>query len=481
MNQRVNRRLAAAALPIAIACCLHSPLALSDPSATFDSATHGGHHSAPASRPEAGTESEQVAATTVVGGNAALLIKQNAALGLRGFVQTELAHTIADPQRWSNMLTRAQLTAQDAFNEQVRWKLSARVDYDAVHDLYDHFPPEVRRDERLNFMLRENYLDVAAGDWDLRLGRQHVVWGEVVGLFFADVVSARDLRQFILPEFEILRIPQWAARAEYSKGDLHAELLWVPVASYDEIGKPGAGFFPAPPPPPPGFSTIFRGEARPARNLSNTNYGVRLAMLRNGWDVSGFYYRSMDATPTFHRQVVPGPQPAFIYEPRHDRIHQYGTTVAKAFGSVVLKGEGVYTRGRKFNVLRLTDDDGVVRQNVVDWVVGADFALPRDTRLNFQLFQRQFLNHDAAIIPERHESGGSILFSSTIANRMEGELLWIASLNRTDWLLRPRLVWKVEQNWRVSAGVDIFHGPPLGFFGRFANRDRVYTELRYSF
>jgi hypothetical protein len=48
-------------------------------------------------------------------------------------------------------------------------------------------------------------------------------------------------------------------------------------------------------------------------------------------------------------------------------------------------------------------------------------------------------------------------------------------------MLRPRVAWNFEKNWRVLAGVDVFNGPQLGFFGRFANRDRVYTELRYSF
>ena len=68
----------------------------------------------------------------------------------------------------------------------------------------------------------------------------------MVGLFFADVVSAKDLREFILPDFDLIRIPQWAARVEYFKNDFHAEAMWIPVMSYDKIGKPGAEFFPIP-------------------------------------------------------------------------------------------------------------------------------------------------------------------------------------------------------------------------------------------
>ncbi len=104
----------------------------------------------------------------------------------------------------------------------------------------------MRQDQRYDFFLRENYLDISAGNFDFRLGRQHVIWGEMVGLFFADVVSAKDMREFILPAFDILRIPQWAMRAEYSKNDIHAEVLWIPVPTLDEIGKPGADFYPGP-------------------------------------------------------------------------------------------------------------------------------------------------------------------------------------------------------------------------------------------
>ncbi len=116
-------------------------------------------------------------------------------------------------------------------------------------------------------LLRENYLDFGSGDWDYRIGRQQIVWGEMVGLFLADVVSAKDLREFILPDFDQIRIPQWAGRAEYFKGDFHAEAIWIPVPSYDDIGKPGAEFFPGAPPPPPGYATLYSNEQFPRRTL----------------------------------------------------------------------------------------------------------------------------------------------------------------------------------------------------------------------
>jgi len=401
--------------------------------------------------------------------------------GVKGSLQFELARAYEDPAHWSKMLTRADLSSQGNLGDGVKWKLGARMDYDAVFSVNDFYPSAVADNQRFNLTLRENYLDVGAGDWDFRFGKQHVVWGEMVGLFFADVVSARDMREFILPEFDIMRIPQWAARAEYFKDDFHAELLWIPVATYNEIGKPGAEFYPFVPPAAPGVTTLIRNEDLPSRTLANTNYGVRLSTLKNGWDISGFAYSSMDIEPTFYRQAVSAAQPTVAYEARHERIDQFGATVAKDFGSVVLKGEGVYTHGRQFYVSTPGDSDGVVPQNTIDWALGLDFSLPAETRLNAQLFQRAFLDYDPNLLSDKQENGYSLLLNHKLTDKLEAQLTWIASFNRTDWLLRPRVTWNFERNWRLAIGADVFQGPPLGLFGRYADKDRVYSELRYSF
>lgn len=400
--------------------------------------------------------------------------------GLHGFAQFELARTVAKPDHWSKMLGRLEFGGTGRLGEGVKWKLSARADYDVVFDVTNHYPGAVERDQRFNFMLRENYLDIGAGDWEFRLGRQHVIWGEMVGLFFADVVSARDMREFILPEFNLLRIPQWAARAEYFKGDFHGELLWIPVPTYDETGKPGAEFFPLQPDYSDlGFATVYRNERKPSRKPANGNFGLRAGWLNNGWDVSGFFYRSTDAAPTFYREVAAG---TVTYEARHDRISQFGGTLAKDFGSVVTKAEGVYTKGRGLTVLRLADADGLARQNTFDWALGLDFALPAETRLNVQFFQSLITSErDPDLIQDKRENGYSVLVNGKLSPRFEAEVLWVASLNRTDWMLRPKVNWMFERNWRLVVGADVFHGPPLGYFGRYSAQDRIYTELRYSF
>ena len=401
---------------------------------------------------------------------------------LRGYFQTELARTIANPDHWSKVMGRLELGTQGRFGKGVQWKLSGRLDYNAVYDLTDFYQSQVRHDQRAEFQLRETYLDFSAWDWDWRLGRQHVVWGEMVGLFFADVVSAKDLREFILPDFQVLRIPQWAARAEYFKDDFHAEVVWIPVPSYDEIGKPrnflapggGADFYPYPLPIP---ATILSDD-KPSARLGHGNAGLRLTQLTNGWDISGFYYSSMSSSPTFY-QFTPG-----TLTPRHDRIWQLGGTLAKDLRDVVLKAEVVYTDGRRFNltnVVALDPSGGVVKQNTLDWAVGLDFNPGSDTRVNTQLFQRYFFDHNPNIIPDKTENGFSLLVSHNFQNDWKAEALLVHSLNRRDWMFRPKASWGFQPNWKLSFGLDLFGGPITGLFGQYDAQDRAFTEVRYDF
>ena len=114
-------------------------------------------------------------------------------------------------------------------------------------------------------------------------------------------------------------------------------------------------------------------------------------------------------------------------------------------------------------------------------MLGLDFSLPAETRLNMQFFQRVFFSHDPGIVPDKRESGASVLLAGKLWHNVEAQTLLIHSLNRSDWMLRPRLSWNFKRNWRWALGADVFGGEPTGLFGRFNQSDRVYTEVRFSF
>ena len=412
------------------------------------------------------------------------ITRENSRARIGGFLAGLAAYTYDNPTHWSRTVARLQLVGQGELADGVKWKLSGRVDFDPLYLNSGFYPGAVKSDQRLEFFYRENYVDFSAGDWDFRLGAQQIIWGEVIGLFFADVVSARDMREFLLPSFDVIRIPQWAARAEYSVGEAHAEFVWIPVPAFDRIGKPGSEFYPVPLPAPlpPGLETSFRDPQRPDRSLQNSNYGVRANTLVAGWDVAAFYYRSFSTSPTFYRLGDGTSDDLPVFQPRYDRIWQTGATFGKDFGDFVLRGEAVYTHGQNFSVEDATAPEGVAGRQTVDYIVGIEWSLPRDTRINVQGFQRHLFG-DVGPTPTTANAGfGASLFLSTkLTSTLEPQLLWIRNFKDNGALIRPRVNWNAAPNVVLAIGADIFSGPTQSVFGRFSNRDRLYGEIRFDF
>jgi hypothetical protein len=283
-------------------------------------------------------------------------------------------------------------------------------------------------------------------------------------------VSARDLREFLLPELESLRIAQWAARAEFYADDTHFELIWVPRPEYDDIGKPGADFYPYPLPP-----GTFVAEREPSEDFGRGNWGTRVSHLIGGWDLSAFYYRSNDVSPTLGFNAARGE-----LELTNDRIRQLGATFSKDLGNFVLKGEAVHTRGRRLNTVA-DQQLGLAATDMVDYALGVDIPLEQVWRINLQYFARWLDDHHPDMTVDREERGMTFQVVRELGSQLEAEFLAASSLNRNDYMLRPKLTWKFASEWRAVAGVDIFQGPPAAMFGRFDDRDRVYLEVRRWF
>ena len=387
-----------------------------------------------------------------------------------GYAEFASAYAFDSPGHWSKLRTRIEVAASGVTAGGHGFKLGVRGDVDAAYLDNERYPLAVRRDQRSEAMIREAYLDVEASQWAFRLGRQHIVWGEAVGMFIADVVSARDTREFILGEFDAMRIPQWAARAERFGESSHLEFVWVPYPGFNEFGEPGADFHPFPGLVQTGLPVRH---VKPGHSLSETNWGLRASHLRNGWDLSAFFYRSNDAAPTL---LVTDAG----FELHHDRISQLGGTFSKDIGNFVLKGEAVHTSGRRHLSMVPAAPNAVKPSDTIDYVVGID--LPRgDWRMNAQVFGRRALDHDPSFLFDRTESGYTLLFNRQLGSRFEAEMLYARSFNRTDYMLRPKAVWKIRQQWRAVFGLDLFGGPDQGMFGRYRDNDRVYLETRYWF
>ncbi len=98
-----------------------------------------------------------------------------------GWAQVDSAYAWHEPSHLANMRTRGEVVGRGGWEGGAKWKLSARASYDGAYDGSDHFPPGVRSDQRSELRLHEAYVDFSRGGWEFRLGKQNIVWGEMVG------------------------------------------------------------------------------------------------------------------------------------------------------------------------------------------------------------------------------------------------------------------------------------------------------------
>lgn len=67
--------------------------------------------------------------------------------------------------------------------------------------------------------LRELYADLSLGEWNVRLGKQQVVWGTADGIKLLDIINPTDFSELAQNAMEDSRIPIWMLNAERNIGE----------------------------------------------------------------------------------------------------------------------------------------------------------------------------------------------------------------------------------------------------------------------
>ncbi len=75
--------------------------------------------------------------------------------------------------------------------------------------------------------LREGYLNYTAGDADLRIGKQIIVWGRADGINPTDNLSPRNYT-LLVPENDDQRMGARAAKVNYHVADATVTAVWLP-------------------------------------------------------------------------------------------------------------------------------------------------------------------------------------------------------------------------------------------------------------
>lgn len=125
----------------------------------------------------------------------------------------EDGHGKGDLMKFENS---ARIFINGDLGEESSWHADLNIVYDpkAVNDDYKGHELYSQND-----YLRELYADTGAFGWDLRLGKQQVVWGTADGIKLLDIINPTDFREMNQNATEDARIPIWMINAERNVGE----------------------------------------------------------------------------------------------------------------------------------------------------------------------------------------------------------------------------------------------------------------------
>jgi len=397
------------------------------------------------------------------------VVNVNAQDGVRlnGYVRNYTGVLMADYNQFS--------IVQNTLNLNVE-KKTDRVGFKANPYVYHY------ADRKLEIGLREAFLDLYFDNLDIRVGKQQIIWGKAEGVFITDIISPKDLREFLLPDFEEIRTGVTSFKVNYYK-DIHTiEGVWVPV--FTPTLMPDAGSIWQP-------EMIFPLEptwdySKSVKNLTirNSEAFLRYSMMSSAFDlelVGGtFFYDD----PAMHltRQMNPATMQlqSLTVRPDYHRVSMGGGSFSVPLGDLVVRAEGAYYNGRNFQTTSSTAPDATIEKDYLHYMAGIDYTLG-GVKLSAQFIQENILNYEAGINNNEVESTMTFLAKKDfLRERLWIELFAYVGLNNRDALIRPKVSYAFADGFDIQTGANIFTGDK-GRFGQYNENDMLYMKLKYSF
>ena len=337
-------------------------------------------------------------------------------------------------------------------------------------------------DKDLELGLREAYLDLYFKNFDLRIGKQQIIWGKAEGVFITDVVSPKDLREFLLPDFDEIRTGITAVKANYYVGNSTLEAVLSPVFTPTQMPETGSVWAPQmiflfPP-------VFDHSNADVKESLENSEFFLRFSTMGSKMDyeiVGGtFLYDdpAMRITPIIDPSSM---QPSgLLVAPEYHRVSMAGGSVSLPLGVVVLRAEGAFYAGRNFQTMQPGIPGSLIEKNNLHYMAGLDYTLA-GVKLSAQFIQEYILDYDQGIQNEEFENTMTFLAKKDfMREKLWIELFGYVGLNSSDALVRPKLSYSIADGFDIQAGANLFFGEK-GRFGQYDKNDMLYLKFKYSF
>ena len=368
------------------------------------------------------------------------------------------------------------------------WK--ARLGASGYHDLAyqingrDNYTTETLDEYESEARLKEAYiLGSPLDSVDIKIGRQIVAWGRSDNIRVTDVLNPMDVREPGMVDIEDIREPLTMTRLDWYFGDWSVTGIAIHEIKFNFMPPYGSEFYP--------LTTPMPREEIPASTAQNTEYGLELAGIFPGFDISfyladfyddNFSLRSMPMVMA-QPQVYPPPEGSVPFILVHDRLKMAGMAMNKSLGNFMVKMEAAWLDGFTF------PQTGEKKFQRYDGLLGVEYTGYTETVISWEIAARHIPEHVAAIADAPLGVDPTVWqMALRYSQDFMHQTLHLQALVSVTGLdaaggafERVQLKYDIMDSMSTTVGVVAFQAGESAFFLNAGNNDRAFLEVKYSF
>lgn len=374
----------------------------------------------------------------------------------------------------------------DAVTSRLRGRLEFSADFGS---LYAFVSADAEKNWTIpdedGFSFHEAWVEYLGKNWDLRLGRQVIIWGNSDGVRITDNISPTDFTEYLNRGIDEMRMPVTAGKLRLLRDNFITEFIWIPEFRASKLAtgdNPWAIDYSSQI-SALGLSVIWNKANEPTDfSIKDSELAVRFSSYLVGFDVSlSVFYTWDDMVSNFYslQNVISGgvAHTALSISPEHTRLMIYGLDFAKPWSNFVFRGETAYFQGRYF----ATQNGQATKHDMVKALLGVDWTPGNNWTITAQIYDDWIVDYNKNILYEEHIPQATLSFSKTFFN----ELLTLSdtiyySFNDGEFFNRLQAKYELAEGVELSLGWDMFHGDD-GLYGVYKDNSQVWGKIRYSF
>lgn len=394
---------------------------------------------------------------------------------IHGFVQTNFSLRIADTGK-ARTFKGESIPHYLLGDERVQLEITRSGGIAQLLGKMDLFYDAV--DKRADLDVREAYIDLTLGKFDIRVGRQIITWG-VGDLVFINDVFPKNWVAFLSGQpLQYLKFGSDAINVNFFPKFVSVQIIAIPFYQSDVLprGERLLAFDPLP-------TVVNRKEVQPEMTLKNTQIAGRLYRNLGNIDASLYFYRGFWGSPPGMILDSAESQLTFM----HPHLNVYGGSLQGAFLNGVLSMEGGYYESRD-------DPQGTntgIENSQIRFLAGFQHAWGENLTIGLQYYGErmqdytEYVQNLPSAFPLRKEWRHTL--SLRLTQFLKYQTLRLSffmfySPNEKDYYINPEVRYDLGSDVWLAVG-GIFPGGERDhtFLGQFEKNDNVYFVLRYAF